>query len=238
MNFRRFANILFAASTLLLTSYNLFSSRVLSYYSSGRGLEFLECVKNQSKQEFERIGLFVGIEDRTLPGFRYDILPKEIGGFYSSNWDSITFDSSRVLVTNNIVQCKYHLRHELGHAVLNEKSQEIGNGKWPLVSTVDRIKFSLRDYGLELISEGLTNYISNGIRSTNLKEKWPRNRGEFYRGNSYRLGNYLITDIMNEFGAAAIPFIIENPPTERQILSPLIYKADMRQLIRNSQRRR
>ncbi|MCX6749260.1 MAG: hypothetical protein NTW17_00750 [Candidatus Pacearchaeota archaeon] len=247
MGFRRFVNILFAASTLLLTSYNDIlppinikcnESPIPSYYVAGKGSNLIDCINNNYKSKYKKVKDFIGVKDTTMPGLRYDYLPGTTIGFYSARSDVMTFDTSKVIYINNDTRCDFPIMHESAHALLNRKSQEIGNGIWTKFSASDRRNFTLSDYGLELISEGLANYTSKENKSKNNNINWPRNREEFYCGSPYNFGNYLVTNIMDEFGAIAIPFMIKNPPTGTEVFYPTEWQNRIRRLIINSQRSR
>lgn len=234
MKFRKIFRTVSVIATLSITSDTILppvnmkceESVISPSYVAGKGTKLIDCIKNIYKTEYQRLRDFIGIRDTTMPRFRYDTIEGIFLGSYDVINDIITFDTSKVLYSpfGGYVSCNTILSHEYVHHFLNKKSQEIENGKWPRISTNDRKRFTLDDYGIQLISEGLATYIGDKIRIPKIYTKWPTSREEFYCSISYILGNYLITPIMNEYGADAIKPIILRPPRNQEIFFPEMWQ--------------
>lgn len=204
-----------------------------SFYVSGKGYELIDCFEKRIRQDYNDIREFIDVRDTTLPEIRYGVLQEAAIGFYNSKDDLIVIDTGRVFYYKGIIGCNFS--HELTHAILNRKSQEIGNERWTRYSNFDRSVFTLDDYGMQFVSEGLATYIGNGERNRN-GIKWPSNREQLYCSDKYTLGNNLVVDLMEEFGAEAIPSIIKNPPRGNEVFHPWQWQDRTRRRIINQRR--
>ena len=178
------------------------------------------------------------VRDRSMPEVRYDTLPDGKLGNYQVSEDITTFDTSKVLLLNGEIYCETLANHESVHPLESRLSQQIGNNIWPIYSTGEREKFTLRDYSLDFVSEGIADVIARGVRNQNSSLNWPTNIEELFCGDRYTFGRYIVLDLINESGPMAISIIIRNPPKEEEIFHPQEWQNRIRQLIRNSQRRR
>lgn len=206
-------------------------SPISVYYTSGKGEELISCIRNSYMNEHRRISSFLHIRDKRMPNVVYDTLSEGKVGSYDQNKDIITLDTSKAMSVNGRVKCNV-ISHELVHVFLNRKSQEIGNGVWPSYSPQDRKRFTLEDYSIQFISEGLATYIGNGTRIRKMPANWPRTRDEFYCSDPYILGDYLVTGLLDEFGSSAVAMIIKNPPIDSEILHPKLWQEKIRGLMR------
>ncbi|MEK6847685.1 MAG: hypothetical protein AABX50_01000 [Nanoarchaeota archaeon] len=247
MNLRKFIGVLSSVTALSFTSNSTLSSLILkcdegsrssisTNYVNGRGRELVNCIENNLRREHSNLRETLGVLDTTLPGVGYATLPTGTFGIYLN--DSILSDTSMALYLNGRVTCVDLIRHELVHALIKRKSMEIGNGIWPKYSTPDIKNFTLDDYGRQFISEGLASYFGNGVRIRELHRSWPRNIRGLYCSNRYSPGDYLVTRILDEFGAEAVPFMIRDPPRGTEVFNPREWQNRIRGLIINSQRSR
>jgi hypothetical protein len=196
------------------------SAPVIPNYVRGKGEEFIHCVTEIYESEYRNLRSIFLSEDFIPPAITYDTLANGRTGAYLPDEDVITLDTNRVVYVNNSVRCIGVVRHEFAHRLLDLKSREIGNGRWPIISTGDRRRFSLDDYGVQLISEGLARYFGEHLKVENVSESWPRTREELYCSNPYLLGDYLVTKIVKDFGVEAIPFMIRDPPRGAEVFNP------------------
>lgn len=238
MNLRKFIGIVSSVVSLSFTCDPLLQSIdikcnkpsviVPSLYVSGKGRELIECVEYRIRTQYEKIRDSLDVRDTTFPRLTYGVLKGIAIATYNSSTDIITIDTSRVPYSDGKTWCNFW--HELTHPLLSRKSQEIGNGRWPRYSTENRLDFSLDDYGMQLVSEGLATYIGNGERNRN-NVKWPVNLEELYCSNQHLLGNNLVVSIMDEFGAEAIPIILRNNPGGSEVFRPRAWQDRIRREI-------
>ncbi|MDO8504718.1 MAG: hypothetical protein Q7S36_02585 [Candidatus Liptonbacteria bacterium] len=174
-------------------------------------------------------GATFGIPPGVHPGFRAVYIPGE-GSIYVAR--NFTFRSARpeiyfeesdakkmrgVRSANNL---PIVLRHELGHAFIDQVSQRIGNGIWPANET-DMKKYDwYRTYGTRILSEGSAGFFGYGtpeIDRTKGELSLPAESDhDYWLSNSanealYAGGFWLVEPILEEFGERGLEYIVTHP---------------------------
>lgn len=204
---------------------------VPSYYVNGRGREFVDCVNKNYAHEAERLRREMGVTDTTLPRYKFSVLPGRELGIYVNNADEITFDTSKVNSRERVL-CMTVLDHELRHSMDKRRSKEIRKNSWMKFSTHLKRRFTLQDFSTQIISEALavqeqdTSDLSGIVQGS-----WPKNREEFYCSDPRLLGRYLVGNLVHDFGHRAEDVIIQNIPTQQEILHPEEWQKRIRKII-------
>lgn len=243
MKFRRLAFSALAAALLatsikssreyngLSVNENYSESAPNSRYVRGKGIELESCIKDTLPMEISRIRKLLGINDTTSPVAVYTVFPDTVtlGKYYL---DTIAIDTSKVY-SDRRNMCGELGGHEAGHWGVDEKSLEIGLGHWPPLYNQDTA--SLAFWWDKTVSEGFATLLSG--REYTSKVNWPVNLQEISHADHYRLGSFLLSGLVKEFGyKALVPVVIENPASDSETFHPHLWQERIKGIMENEGR--